>query len=147
MGGHGAMVGMLSIPPLGGCWTCWGGCPPHAPALWLRFSLLSLVVLGPEPSGSGHNCTELLGALQNRVPSAGCSFCWLPGFSPLGSERCFAVSPELLGSACDHPAWGLTWRLGSSSRKMKGLPKRRWRAAFVVSFSDLNFSCAKRCWT
>lgn len=91
----------------------------------------------------------------------------MPGSSPsaiLGAlpcgvrARCCSL-PRAAGAAWHRPAphflwvsqpggWSwLTWRLGSSSRKTKGLPKRRWRAAFVVSFSDLNFSCTKRGWS
>lgn len=143
------MVGVLSIPSLQeDAGAAGGDAHPHAPGIWLRFALLNPVVLGPELPSSDHSCTELPRALQSRVPSVGRS-------SPPASRRIFPAGvrarccsiPKAAGSVCDHPARGLTWRLGSSSRKMKGLPKRRWRAAFMVSFSDLNFSCTKRCWT
>lgn len=116
--------------------------------IWLRFSLLKLVVPGSQLPGSGHNCTDLLQALQSWVPGLGCSSPsaghWV---FPTGIRAgCCSIS-KATRSTCDRPGQRLTWRLGSSSRNMKGLPKRRWRTAFMVSFSDLNFSCAKRCWT
>lgn len=105
--------------PSGGCWSCWGGCPPHAPVTWLRFSLLILVVLRPELPSSDHSCTELPWALWS-----GCRRWVAPapllavGFFPLGSEQGVAASPKLPG-----PAPGAHLAAGVLLAEDEGAPK------------------------
>lgn len=119
-------VGMLSTPSFGNA----------APRIWLsfpcgirRFQDWSSAPATAAPSFSRPRCSAWV------TPALLLS----AGIFPVGSGQGVAASQ----SSGSHNL-GLTWRLGSSSRKMKGLRKRRWRAAFMVSFSALNFSCMER---